>query len=181
MRKVIFFLSIIFFLLFISIPTVKAKSGCCSSHGGVCCSCGPQANGKVICNDGWRRSSCYYSKMVMCVGYAPSTPKPTSIPTLKPIIVSTPKVTLTPTLTPISTPTEQPTSSPTVMGTVTLEVKGESTETNFPAPTENPDKKIDESSNNSGGGILALLTFSGIGYGIFRFLKKKSKERKIIT
>lgn len=31
-------------------------SGCCSSHGGVSNQC--QSNGKVVCNDGWRGSSC---------------------------------------------------------------------------------------------------------------------------
>jgi len=67
--KLLLLFSILLFSLSYFISTANARSGCCSYHGGVCCSCGPQANGKVICNDGWLGSSCYYSEMVMCQGY----------------------------------------------------------------------------------------------------------------
>jgi len=74
-----FLLFFVFLLLsiFVLPRNVSAVSGCCSYHSGVCCSCGAQYNGKVICNDGWRGSSCYYSEMVMCAGYNPSYPTPT--------------------------------------------------------------------------------------------------------
>lgn len=38
-----------------------ASSGACSSHDGVDCSAGPDSDGSVICNDGWRGSSVEYS------------------------------------------------------------------------------------------------------------------------
>ena len=53
-------------ILIIIFPTfVSAKSGCCSHHGGVDCT-QKQSNGKVVCNDGWKESSCDYSSMVKC-------------------------------------------------------------------------------------------------------------------
>lgn len=64
MKKI---LLILLFVLIIPI-SVYAKSGCCSSHGGVDCS-RKQSNGKVVCNDGWTGSSCYYSEMEKCNGY----------------------------------------------------------------------------------------------------------------
>ena len=77
-KKLLIFLSILTLLLFIVFPIDKAEAerGCCSWHGGVCCGCGPQSNGRVICNDGWRGSSCFYSEMVMCRGYLPPPPPP---------------------------------------------------------------------------------------------------------
>ena len=68
MKKIFLFL---LFILIIPI-SVYAKSGCCSSHGGVDCS-RKQSNGKVICNDGWTGSSCYYSEMKKCEGYIEET------------------------------------------------------------------------------------------------------------
>lgn len=55
-----------FLLLIFSLITIQAKSGCCSYHEGVCCECGAQSDGRVICNDGWKGSSCYYNEMEMC-------------------------------------------------------------------------------------------------------------------
>ena len=61
----------IFILLSLFCPiTVNAVSGCCSSHRGVDCTL-IQENGKVVCNDGWRGSSCTYSGMKKCIGYNP--------------------------------------------------------------------------------------------------------------
>lgn len=37
-----------------------ASSGACSGHGGVNCAAGPDSDGSVICNDGWRDSSVQY-------------------------------------------------------------------------------------------------------------------------
>ena len=34
--------------------------GACSSHGGVYCPAGPDDDGSVICQDGWRNSSVSY-------------------------------------------------------------------------------------------------------------------------
>ena len=55
--------------MLIGFASAEAKSGCCSSHGGVDCATGPQSNGHVICNDRWYGSSCLYSEMVMCGSY----------------------------------------------------------------------------------------------------------------
>jgi len=84
MKKLLILLSIITLLFFIVLPIddVEAKRGCCSWHGGVCCECGPQLNGRVICNDGWCGSSCLYSEMVKCQGYLMPTPTPSPSPSL---------------------------------------------------------------------------------------------------
>lgn len=37
--------------------------GACSHHGGVNCGAGPDSDGSVICNDGWRDSSVGYSEV----------------------------------------------------------------------------------------------------------------------
>ena len=74
MKKFLPFLVAIMWMAFLISSPILARSGCCSHHGGVCCECGAQSNGKVICNDGWRGSSCYYSEMVKCVGHAAPAP-----------------------------------------------------------------------------------------------------------
>lgn len=69
MKKLLFF-SIIFLLIFIGLTnSAIATSGACSWHGGVNCAAGPDWDGSVICNDGWKDSSVSYSSMVMCQGY----------------------------------------------------------------------------------------------------------------
>ena len=60
-----FLLSVFMFI------NVEAASGCCSSHGGVDCS-KKQANGNVVCVDGWTGSTCSYSGMKKCQGSSPS-------------------------------------------------------------------------------------------------------------
>lgn len=69
-RNIILFPSVFsaVFLLFLgSVQYVGATSGACSSHGGVNCQIGPQANGKVYCNDpGWTDSIVGYDLMSMC-------------------------------------------------------------------------------------------------------------------
>ncbi|MEJ2347684.1 MAG: hypothetical protein P8Y17_00585 [Patescibacteria group bacterium] len=185
-----YFSIIISFLLGISLFSfssneVFATSGCCSKHQGVDCIAGPQANGKVICNDGSRNSSCYYSEMVMCEGFfnstnntvqdleseieqyeaeienlktESSTPIPTPESTIKPTVSSTPK----PTQTPSPTPTEAPSSSPGV--------KGESVEENPPStPTAT---NSDSESPGTGTRALGWSMLAAI-YWIFR--KRKGK------
>jgi hypothetical protein len=54
-------------LVFVFIPNVSlAISGACSSHYGVNCSIGPDSDGSVVCNDGWRDSSADYYSAVEC-------------------------------------------------------------------------------------------------------------------
>jgi len=48
------------FFFLTSINSVNATSGACSYHNGVNCSIGPDIDGSVICNDGWRNSSVSY-------------------------------------------------------------------------------------------------------------------------
>ena len=68
-KRILLFSLLMFFSFNID---VSATSGCCSSHGGVNCN-KIQANGNVVCNDGWTGSSCTYSSMVKCQGYSPTT------------------------------------------------------------------------------------------------------------
>jgi len=49
-----------------SSSTVEAKAGACSGHRGVNCAAGPDRDGSVICNDGWKRSTVTYKSMAMC-------------------------------------------------------------------------------------------------------------------
>lgn len=43
-----------------------ATEGACSWHGGVNCGAGPDWDGSVICNDGWKDSSVKYSSTIEC-------------------------------------------------------------------------------------------------------------------
>ncbi len=71
--KKTFLLSLLFCGVVLSVPiSAFATSGACSDHGGVDCSAGPQANGDVICNDGWTGSSVSYESMVECQTYQPT-------------------------------------------------------------------------------------------------------------
>lgn len=168
------------FLACIHAVPVFARSGCCSHHGGVCCSCGPQVDGRVICNDGWRGSSCYYSEMVKCGGgtsytvpetvlptntpipLPTSTPTPTVEPTKAPTKVLIPTKTPTPTPESTLTPTEIPTLTPTILISPTPkpEVKGVATSE---APTTSE--------------VVTSLSFlGGMGYGGYRLLKRFLKK-----
>ena len=61
----------ILILLFATFPAISfATSGACSYHGGVDCAAGPQADGTVICNDGWTGSSVSYDSMAECSSYS---------------------------------------------------------------------------------------------------------------
>ncbi len=64
--KLCLFYSTVMLLLFTLSFSVNATSGCCSGHGGVNCDAGPDSDGSVICNDGWKDSSCSYSSMSKC-------------------------------------------------------------------------------------------------------------------
>lgn len=155
-RKLLSTLTTTALVVFLFSTPILAKSGCCSSHDGVCCGCGAQANGRVICNDGWTESSCYYSEMVKCGGssggsgdntdppiatpapiYVPPTSTPVSRPTTTPTPIPTSKP--TPINTPIPTETPVPTLTPTPVSVVstplTPEVKGVSDRKTEPAST----------------------------------------------
>jgi len=54
-KKISLFI-IIFLFSFDFLSSVKATSGACSWHGGVNCAVGPDWDGSVICNDGWKDS-----------------------------------------------------------------------------------------------------------------------------
>lgn len=58
----------LFLLIFFaaSVNSANATSGACSWHGGVNCAAGPDWDGSVICNDGWRDSSVSYYSMDKC-------------------------------------------------------------------------------------------------------------------
>jgi len=66
-------LILLVFLAVLFVPA-EAKAGCCSYHGGVDCSAGPQENGHVFCNDDWLDSSCLYSEIVACEEHVDELP-----------------------------------------------------------------------------------------------------------
>ncbi len=157
-RVLILFFSLSLILLFPSL--IEARSGCCSSHGGVCCECGPQANGRVICNDGWRGSSCSYAGMVKCRGSVQTEPVvyPTNTPFVIPTVIPTVKPTEVPTntLVPADEPTKVPIDVPNeIHQNEEPKVKGETTSTLTTAET-----------------ITALSMLSGMGYGGYKLVKK---------
>jgi len=156
---------------------IFAVSGCCSSHGGVNCAAGPQANGKVICYDGLLGSSCFYSGMVMCQSYVtPSTP----VPTIKSTIIPTPALTIKPTIAPIIVPTItptqvptpiiEPTDSPTPEFTEKPEVKGEKTE-------EPGTGSMDENQNEGSVGGALMVLFAVVSIPALVILKIRDKFR----
>ena len=190
----ILFILLVLSLIFLS-KNIEAKSGCCSGHGGVNCSAGSQSNGNVICNDGWRGSSCSYSEMVMCGGSSSdsnttvqtiqptSTPRPTSVPTKIPTIAptkiptavptNTPAPTLAPTLSPTETPTLTPSTEPTkteeISPTIQPQVLGE---TDAKKPTK-PPKTSDY--------IIFFSILGLFGFGFYKLIVKiKNKIIKII-
>lgn len=84
MKKLFTFAGAAFFALslFSLTPISFATSGACSGHGGVSCASGPDSDGSVICNDGWRNSSVSYSSMVMCGGGSSYTVPTITIPSI---------------------------------------------------------------------------------------------------
>lgn len=151
------------FLLFPQIVT--AKSGCCSSHDGVNCSAGPQANGNVICNDGSTGSSCAYSEMVMCGGSLGSNETVDQEPKhqqARPIMYIPP--TAFPTQTPTRVPTEVPT--PTHMPTATI------ASIQTPEEIRDKDEVVDSPSEPTppptvGETATGLGIMGGMGYGAY--------------
>ncbi len=65
MKKLIFIFSVFLIVFFIG-SKADATSGTCSWHNGVNCSVGSDADGSVICNDGWRDSSEKYASIASC-------------------------------------------------------------------------------------------------------------------
>lgn len=168
---------LLFFVFFLITPeTIIAKSGCCSSHGGVNCAAGPQANGNVICNDGWRGSSCSYAGMVMCGGSSTTT---------APIITPTPSPLKTPTPTPKHTFTSTPTPTPTPTSTAepTGGVKATETEaplptsTGIPSPTPTSAVKGDKAQGAATLGLVFLAIFVGLPLWILYKYRGVLKER----
>lgn len=141
-RQNLFFLPFLIIFLIISFlfpVSVFSVSGCCSSHGGVCCELGAQSDGTVICCDGWRASSCSYAGMVKCQGYSPTVNNAPAVATPEPSpIIITPTPSPRPTPTPTPTPTPSPTPSPSPIITPTPPVE---TLTPTPAPTPTPEIK----------------------------------------
>lgn len=189
-RKILFIL--LFFSLSFFAKEIEAKSGCCSGHGGVSCGTGPQSNGNVICNDGWRGSSCSYSGMIMCGGSSPgsaatvqiiqptSTPKPTLIPTKRPTVISTKTPTTIPTNTPTSiptlSPTETPVSTPTIEPTKTEEISP----TNQPQVLGETDNKKPTEPPKTSDTILGFSILGLFGFGIYKlFIKIKNKIKEL--
>lgn len=168
----VLFMFLVFFLIFG--VEVEAKSGCCSSHGGVNCAAGPQSNGHVICNDGSRNSSCLYSEMVMCGGSSSTstetvqttkptpTTRPTWVPTKVPTIIITTTQTPTPTEPEVltATPTLQPTLEATSAPTSEPQVLGEETVEKSPEPPKSGEVL-------SGFGLLG-----GVGFGVYKLIKR---------
>jgi len=65
MKRVLLFIFLLVF--FVGVASVAlATSGACSWHGGVNCAAGPDWDGSVICNDGWRESSVSYYDIKEC-------------------------------------------------------------------------------------------------------------------
>jgi len=69
-RKIVTFILILiasFVILNINVKSVTADGkGACSGHGGVACSIGPDTDGSVVCNDGYRDSSVRYDDVAKC-------------------------------------------------------------------------------------------------------------------
>lgn len=181
-------LNLLFLFHFLLINSVYAKSGCCSGHGGVDCGAGAQSNGKVICNDGWRGSSCLYSEMVMCGGssgstitvktvQSTSTPRPTSVPKKVPTVVPTKTPTVILTTTPILTPTStlSPTLTPITEPTKTEEISP----TSIPQPQvlgENITKSTKPLKTSD---YIIGFSFLGlIGFGIYKLIIKIKNKIK---
>lgn len=161
----LFTVLVLLFILPLYFPRyLFAKSGCCSGHSGVNCSAGAQANGNVICNDGWRGSSCSYSGMVMCQGYIPITPQPTATPIPLQIKTSSPI--------PTPKPTETPTPSPETQGLSTeAPVSPTIQPTQRPTPTPKP--------LTTGETIVALGTLAAIiGLPIWIIIRIIKRFRK---
>lgn len=65
---------ILVFLTFLLLPSFAgATIGACSGHDGVNCAAGPDVDGSVICNDGWKGSEVLYVNHEECfIPYAPA-------------------------------------------------------------------------------------------------------------
>jgi len=167
--------------VFLYLKPIYAKSGCCSHHGGVNCAAGPQSNGKVICNDSWRGSSCYYSEMVKCGGYtapepeqqieAPppavvAPPEPSPSPTVikpSPSFITKPSPSPKPKLSPSLSPSQSPSPSPKP-----TPKPPPSNESN-PSP-EVKGEKTESASTAEAVGSLGIM--GALGWGGYKLLKK---------
>lgn len=140
-----------------------ARSGCCSGHDGVNCAAGAQSNGNVICNDGWRGSSCSYSGMVMCGGGSITT---TTLST------STPRLTFVKTIAPTVKPIIVPTESPTPSISPTPEVLGVSA-TNNPTPNSTPAR----GTGSVFGGFVIFAAMLAVPFIVIRKIVRNMKNK----
>ena len=155
--------------VFLSFKSVEAKSGCCSSHGGVDCSAGAQSNGHVICYDGWRGSSCLYSEMVKCGGsststteYQPSVQTTPVAPIVVPSLPPSPVIIYVyPSLVPSPNPSPKPSPIPSPI------------QSSRPTPSPPPEVLGEKTESSSSDGMVGLAALGGFGYIIWRAIKKK--------
>ena len=166
-KKAVAIILLTFFLFLFSVTFVFARRGCCSHHGGVSCSAGPQPNGRVVCNDGSRNSSCYYSEMIMCAGNSNSSENSRkSLPVRKQKNYPT----NTPAPIPTNTPASTPTKKPTVIKTPSVVI----TSINTLIPTVKPKVKGAETSNSSSSkeNLISLGVLSGLAFLGYKGMKK---------
>jgi len=159
--------------VFLSFEIVEAKSGCCSHHGGVDCGAGAQSNGKVICYDGWRGSSCLYSEMVKCGGSSSSTteyqPSVQTAP-IAPVVAPPPPspspvvIYVYPSPIPSSEPSPEPSPTPSP-------IPPSPSPAQSPASTPSPQVLGEETDSESSGG--GLVTAGLFGYVAWRAIKQK--------
>lgn len=158
MKKVLcIFLSFLVLLTFVS--NVDARSGCCSSHGGV------RGDG-CGCNDGSPLSATcapYYT----CTASAPVQQFPTNTPI--PLPTWTPIPTNTPRPLPTATFTPTPSKEPTVTTTPTKD-KSES-------DLIQPSSASSDTSQKSSGSGGAIVSAAVIGGGVGWFLKNKKTKQ----
>lgn len=61
-----FYIGVITILFILTSSSALATSGACSNHKGVNCGAGPDYDGSVVCNDGWRDSTVLYANNKEC-------------------------------------------------------------------------------------------------------------------
>lgn len=163
------FVSLLFVISLIFPNYLFATSGCCSGHSGVNCAAGAQANGNVICNDGWRGSSCSYSSMVMCGESTSQTVIYTAAPVATPApVVYTPR----PTTKTVVTLAPTPTTTPVLIETPTQTISPGVTSTSVtPTPTPAP-----VTTGGAIGALVVLAIIIGLPVWIIIKIIKKFKN-----
>ncbi len=152
MKKKLFILIIMLFCMGLFIPSVDARRGCCSWHGGV--SGCDKSTGRIVCNDGTYSPSCTCEK---------TTKKTTKKKTTKKTTKRTTTTTITKRTT-IST-TEETSVTTTKMSTQSVVKTTSTTSTN----------KTQDKQENSDSilGFISVWLISGLGVGVYRLIKEK--------